>query len=433
MSQHDIDRIHALRQQLHEHNHRYYVLAQPTISDFEFDQLMHELQVLEQNHPELADANSPTQRVGSDLKSEFTAVKHTYPMLSLGNTYSEQELREWDERVRKGLDVDFSYICELKYDGLAIGMQYRDGELIRAVTRGDGVQGDDVTANVRTIRSVPLRLSGNGYPHEFEIRGEILMPRSSFVELNTARTEQGDQPFANPRNAAAGSIKVQQSAEVARRKLDCFMYFLLGTDMDSHAQKLESARSWGFKVPDSMLRCKSIDEVWDFINKWDSLRHELPYDTDGVVIKVDSQKQQESLGFTAKSPRWAIAYKYKSEQACTRLLSIQYQVGRTGSITPVANLDPVQLAGTTVKRASLHNQIALLDLRIGDMVLVEKGGEIIPKIVGVDTAQRTDDCTPIVYIDQCPSCQTPLVREEGEANHYYPNELSCPPPITPKI
>lgn len=435
MSQSTIDRIIELRQQLHQHNHRYYVLAQPTISDYEFDQLMHELQELEQKHPELADANSPTQRVGSDLKSEFTAVKHTYPMLSLGNTYSEQELREWDERVRKGLDEDFSYICELKYDGLAIGMQYRDGALVRAVTRGDGVQGDDVTANVRTIRSIPLQLSGSGYPQEFEIRGEIFMPRSTFEELNISRIEQGDQPFANPRNAAAGSIKVQQSAEVARRKLDCFTYFLLGTDIDLHAEKLEAARRWGFKVPDSMLRCKSIDEVWAFITKWDSLRYELPYDTDGVVIKVDSQKQQETLGFTAKSPRWAIAYKYKSEQACTRLLSIQYQVGRTGSITPVANLDPVQLAGTTVKRASLHNadQIALLDLRIGDMVMVEKGGEIIPKIVGVDTAQRTDDCVPIVYIDQCPACQTQLVREEGEANHYCPNELSCPPQITGRL
>ena len=435
MPQHDIERIQTLRQELHVHNHRYYVLAQPTISDYEFDQLMHELQELEQKHPELADANSPTQRVGSDLKSEFTAVKHTYPMLSLGNTYSEQELREWDERVRKGLDEDFSYICELKYDGLAIGMQYRDGALVRAVTRGDGVQGDDVTANVRTIRSIPLHLSGSGYPQEFEIRGEIFMPRSTFEELNISRIEQGDQPFANPRNAAAGSIKVQQSAEVARRKLDCFSYFLLGTDIDSHAEKLEAARSWGFKVPDSMFRCKSIDEVWAFITKWDSLRYELPYDTDGVVIKVDSQKQQETLGFTAKSPRWAIAYKYKSEQACTRLLSIQYQVGRTGSITPVANLDPVQLAGTTVKRASLHNadQIALLDLRLRDMVLVEKGGEIIPKIVGVDTAQRTDDCVPVVYIDQCPACQTQLVREEGEANHYCPNELSCPPQITGRL
>ena len=435
MPQHDIERIQTLRQELHVHNHRYYVLAQPTISDYEFDQLMHELQELEQKHPELADANSPTQRVGSDLKSEFVAVKHTYPMLSLGNTYSEQELREWDERVRKGLDEDFSYICELKYDGLAIGMQYRDGALVRAVTRGDGVQGDDVTANVRTIRSIPLHLSGSGYPQEFEIRGEIFMPRSTFEELNISRIEQGDQPFANPRNAAAGSIKVQQSAEVARRKLDCFSYFLLGTNIDSHAEKLEAARSWGFKVPDSMLRCKSIDEVWAFITKWDSLRYELPYDTDGVVIKVDSQKQQETLGFTAKSPRWAIAYKYKSEQACTRLLSIQYQVGRTGSITPVANLDPVQLAGTTVKRASLHNadQIALLDLRLRDMVLVEKGGEIIPKIVGVDTAQRTDDCVPIVYIDRCPACQTQLVREEGEANHYCPNELSCPPQITGRL
>ncbi len=435
MPQENIERIQTLRQQLHQHNHRYYVLAQPSISDYDFDLLLRELSDLEAKHPELADPNSPTQRVGSDHKSEFVAVKHNYPMLSLGNTYSEQELREWDERVRKGLEEDFTYICELKYDGLAIGLQYKNGELFRAVTRGDGVQGDDVTANVKTIKSIPLKLAGSGYPADFEIRGEIFMPHSSFEELNVSRIDQGDQPFANPRNAAAGSIKMQQSAEVARRKLDCFTYFLLGTTIDSHAEKLEVARSWGFKVPDSMLRCKSIDEVWAFINRWDTERFTLPYDTDGVVIKVDSQKQQNVLGFTAKSPRWAIAYKYKSEQAATRLLSIQYQVGRTGSITPVANLDPVQLAGTTVKRASLHNadQIALLDLRIGDMVLVEKGGEIIPKIVGVDFTQRPNDSQPVIYIDKCPACGSTLVREEGEANHYCPNELNCPPQITGRL
>jgi len=434
-NQKDIARIQLLRDELHKHNHMYYVLAQPEIRDYEYDQLLKELENLEKQYPEQYDASSPTLRVGSDIKTEFVQVKHRYPMLSLGNTYSKEELEEFDQRIRKSIGDEFFYICELKYDGIAIGLQYEKGKLVRAVTRGDGVQGDDVTANIKTIRTIPLQLQGDSFPDTFEIRGEIFMPHSAFDRLNATKQDAGEQPFANPRNAAAGSVKLQLSSEVARRGLDCFMYFLLGVDEDSHEEKLKLAKSWGFKVPDHFERCSSIDELFAYIEKWDSKRTDLPFDIDGVVIKIDSQHLQEELGFTAKTPRWAISYKFKAEQATATLLSVQYQVGRTGAITPVANLSPVFLAGTTVKRASLHNadQIKLLDLRIGDSVLVEKGGEIIPKIVGIKTEKRPDESATIHYITHCPECETELTRPEGEANHYCPNATGCPPQIKGRI
>ena len=430
-------RIDELRRELNEHNYRYYILAMPVISDYEYDMKMKELVDLERQYPEFSDPLSPSQRIGDDSSQEFEQVTHHYPMLSLGNTYSLEELADFDARVRKVITGPLYYVCELKYDGTAIGITYRDGRLVRAVTRGDGLRGDDVTVNVKTIRSIPLVLQGNGYPAEFEIRGEIIMPREVFDRLNRERLEQDEPAFANPRNAAAGTLKLQNSSLVARRRLDCFFYFLLGGALpyDSHFDNLTSARQWGFKVPDTMKRCRSLDEVHDYIREWETKRYSLPFDTDGIVVKVDSYRHQQMLGFTAKNPRWAISYKYKAEQAATRLLSIDYQVGRTGAITPVANLEPVLLAGTTVKRASLHNadQIALLDIRLGDTVLVEKGGEIIPKIVGVRQDQRLPGSAPVTFITRCPECGTALVREEGEARHYCPNESGCPPQLKGRI
>lgn len=425
-----------LRKLLEQANYEYYVLNNPSITDYEYDMHMKELQALEVQYPELADVNSPSQRVGSDLNQAFTQVQHRYPMLSLSNVYSVQELRDFDTRIRKVVS-DVSYVCELKFDGTAIGITYQNGELVRAVTRGDGVKGDDVTANVRTIRSIPLKLRGNDFPADFEVRGEIILPHASFNRLNAEREEIGEQPFANPRNAAAGTLKMQNSSVVAKRGLDCYLYFLNGDLLptESHYCNLLSMRSWGFKVSEHAMLCTTIEEVVAFIERWDEERHNLPYDTDGVVIKVDSLAHQIELGFTAKSPRWAVAYKFKAEQASTKLLSVDFQVGRTGAITPVANLEPVQLAGTTVKRASLHNadQIELLDLRINDYVLVEKGGEIIPKVVGVDMDRRGSGLVPFMYITHCPECGTLLVREEGEAKHFCPNDAECPPQIVGRL
>ncbi|MBN2347511.1 MAG: NAD-dependent DNA ligase LigA [Bacteroidales bacterium] len=430
-------RIDKLRKEIEQHNYQYYVLSKPSVSDFEYDILINDLQELEKRFPEYADSSSPTQRVGNDINIDFVQVEHKYPMLSLGNTYSREEVTDFDARIKKIIGNDYEYVCELKYDGAAISLTYKNGKLLRAVTRGDGTKGDDVTANVKTIKSIPLQLSGNNYPEEFEIRGEIFIPVEKFNEMNKQRIAEGEQPFANPRNAASGTLKIQNSAIVARRPLDCFLYFLLGERLsyDSHYENLVKAKEWGLKIPEHIKKCKNIDEVFDFIEYWDKERKNLPYDIDGVVLKINSYNQQEELGFTAKSPRWAIAYKFKAEQAITRLLSIDYQVGRTGAITPVANLEPVLLAGTTVKRASLHNadQIELLDIRIGDMVHVEKGGEIIPKIVGVDKSQRYTDSEPLNYIKNCPECNTPLIKNEGEAKHYCPNEYGCPPQIKGKI
>ncbi|MDR0688375.1 MAG: NAD-dependent DNA ligase LigA [Prevotellaceae bacterium] len=430
-------RAEALRKVVNEHNRRYYVESSPVISDFEFDLLMEELLGIEKKFPELVDAASPTQRVGSDLSEGFVQVAHRYPMLSLGNTYSEGELREFDARIAKAFDEAYEYVCELKFDGASISLTYVDGTLQRAVTRGDGVQGDDVTANVRTIRSIPLQLHGDSFPKEVEVRGEILLPHSALESMNREREKQGKALFANPRNATAGTLKMLDSKEVARRGLDSFIYYMPGNDLPfaSHYESLQAARSWGFKVSEHTQKCGDIGAVVDFIRHWDAARKRLPYDTDGVVIKVNSLAQQRALGFTAKTPRWAIAYKFKAEQALTKLLSVDYQVGRTGAITPVANLDPVKLAGTVVKRASLHNadQIALLDIHVGDMVYVEKGGEIIPKIVGVDASARTENLLPLQYIDVCPECATPLVRLEGEAKHFCPNENGCPPQIAGRI
>ncbi|MDR3189048.1 MAG: NAD-dependent DNA ligase LigA [Prevotellaceae bacterium] len=430
-------RVDALRKVIEEHNRRYYVESAPVISDFEFDLLMQELQGLERKYPELVDPVSPTQRVGSDLSEGFAQVAHRYPMLSLGNTYSEGELREFDARIAKAFDEPYEYVCELKFDGASISLTYVDGMLRRAVTRGDGVQGDDVIANVRTIRTIPLQLHGDSFPKEFEVRGEILLPHSSFERLNREREQQGEAPFANPRNAASGTLKMLDSKEVARRGLDNFIYYMPGNDLPfaSHYESLQAAREWGFKVSEHTQKCGDISAVISFIRRWDTERKNLPYDTDGVVIKINSFAQQRALGFTAKTPRWAIAYKFKAEQALTKLLSVDYQVGRTGAITPVANLEPVRLAGTVVKRASLHNadQIALLDVRVGDMVYVEKGGEIIPKIVGVDAAKRSESLPPLQYISVCPECATPLVRLEGEAKHFCPNESGCPPQIVGRI
>lgn len=434
----EIQRIEQLRQELHEHNHRYYVENQPTISDQEFDELMHELQRLEALHPEMYDANSPTQRVGSDLNSEFKQVAHRYPMLSLANTYNQQEVADWYDSVRRGLEgEDFEVCCEMKYDGLSISLTYENGRLVRGVTRGDGVNGDDVTANVRTIRSIPLVLSGDDYPQEFEIRGEILMPWKVFERLNAEREKAEEPLFANPRNAASGTLKSQNSALVASRQLDAYLYYLLGEQVpcDGHYENLEAARRWGFKISEGMRKVRTLDEIYDFINYWDTERKNLPVATDGIVLKVNSQRQQRSLGFTAKSPRWAIAYKFKAERERTRLLEVTFQVGRTGAITPVANMEPVQLAGTVVKRATLNNEdfIRSFDLHIGDFVYVEKGGEIIPKIVGVDTDSREPDAKPVEFIKTCPECGTQLVRYEGEAAHYCPNDAGCPPQIKGRI
>jgi DNA ligase (NAD+) len=430
-------RVKRLRQEINKHNHLYYVLAKPEISDFEFDAMLSDLEALEKKFPELIDDSSPTQRVGSDISQGFTQVKHKYPMLSLANSYSFEEISDFHNRIAKTLSNTWEYVCELKYDGAAIGITYRDGKLFRAITRGDGVQGDDVTANVKTIKSIPLTLNGNDFPKELEIRGEILMPRSVFEEINSLRIEKNEAPFANPRNAAAGTVKLLNPKIVAERKLDCLLYFILGEDLpfDNHFKNLQKAKEWGFKIPNNIKLCATIDEVKQFITHWDSERYNLPFDTDGVVIKVNSLTQQTQLGFTAKTPRWAIAYKYKAEQASTRLLSVDYQVGRTGAITPVANLEPVQLAGTIVKRASLHNadQIALLDLRLGDTVYVEKGGEIIPKVLGVDTTQRPIDSAPLEYIKHCPECGTEIIRIEGEAKHYCPNQAGCPTQLKGRV
>lgn len=428
-------KINSLRKELNKHNHLYYVLAQPSISDFEYDLLMKELIELETSYPEYKNNNSPSQRVGSDLNTEFKQVKHKTPMLSLGNTYSEQEIVDFDTRIRKIISSDFEYVCELKYDGLAIGLRYEKGKLEQAITRGDGVQGDDVTANVKTIKSIPLELQGDNYPDEFEIRGEILLPHAGFDKLNKEKEANGESPFANPRNAAAGTLKIQKSSIVAKRPLDCFLYFVVGEKLPyySHFENLEIARSWGFKIPKYLKKCTTVNEIFDYIKYWNNERNNLPFDIDGVVIKVNSYKYQTELGYTAKSPRWAISYKFKAEQVSTKLLSIDYQVGRTGAITPVANLEPVKLAGTTVKRASLHNQdqIQILNIKINDIVFIEKGGEIIPKIVGID--KHTKESEEIQFITNCPACGSKLVRIEGEAKHYCLNSTECPPQIRGKI
>lgn len=431
------ERIDWLRAELHRHNYNYYVMNAPEITDKEFDDLMHELQDLEKEHPEYADENSPTMRVGSDLNKNFTQVAHKYPMLSLGNTYSESEVTDFYERVKKALNEDFEICCELKYDGTSISLTYEDGKLVRAVTRGDGEKGDDVTDNVKTIRTIPLVLHGD-YPSTFEIRGEILMPWESFEALNREREAREEPLFANPRNAASGTLKSQNSSVVAARKLDAYLYYLLGEDLpaDGHYECLQKAAQWGFKISEHMKKARTLQEVFDYINYWDTERKNLPVATDGIVLKVNSLRQQKNLGYTAKSPRWAIAYKFQAERALTRLNKVSYQVGRTGAITPVANLDPVQLSGTVVKRASLHNAdiIEGLDLHIGDMVYVEKGGEIIPKITGVDTDARGILLgEKVKFITRCPECGTPLVRFEGEAAHYCPNETACPPQIKGKI
>jgi len=433
----EVERIYQLREELHRHNHCYYVLNAPEIDDQTFDFLMRELQDLESKHPECLDENSPTMRVGSDLNKNFVQIVHKYPMLSLANTYSDAEVMEFYERVKKSLNEDFEICCEMKFDGTSISLTYENGKLVRAVTRGDGTQGDDVTDNVKTIRTIPLVLHGEGYPQEFEIRGEILMPWLVFDQLNKEREEREEPLFANPRNAASGTLKLQNSSVVASRKLDAYLYYLLGENLpgDGHYENMQAAAGWGFKVSGIMRKCKTLDEVLEFIRYWDVERKNLPVATDGVVLKVNSARQQRNLGYTAKSPRWAIAYKFQAERACTRLNSISYQVGRTGVITPVANLDPVQLAGTVVKRASLHNAdiIEGLDLHIGDMVYVEKGGEIIPKIVGVDLDARFMVGDKVRFIDKCPECGSPLTRYEGEAAHYCTNDTECPPQIKGKI
>lgn len=430
--------IKALRAELDQHNYNYYVLAQPTISDMEFDMKMKELQKLEEQHPEFFDPTSPTQRVGSDATKEFPQVTHRYPMLSLGNTYSEGEVRDFYERVSRDLSEPFEIVSELKYDGTSISITYRHGQMVQAVTRGDGVHGDEVTANVKTIRSVPLHVMGNDYPDEFEVRGEILLPWAEFDRLNQEREAQEEPLFANPRNAAAGTLKSLNPAVAASRHLDAYFYYLLGEKLpaNTHYDCLEAARKWGFKIPKVMKLCHNFEDVLDYINYWDKERKNLPVATDGIVLKVNSLDQQKRLGFTAKSPRWAIAYKFQAERVETRLNSVSFQVGRTGSITPVANLTPVQLAGTIVKRASLHNEgiIESLDLHIGDQVYVEKGGEIIPKIVGVNKEARTEALgEKVSFIKLCPECGTELVRVEGEAAHYCPNDVGCPPQIKGRI
>lgn len=434
----DKQRILQLRKELHEHNYKYYVLNQPSIGDQEFDFMMHELQELEARHPELADPDSPTQRVGSDISTEFRQVAHKYPMLSLANTYSEQDVADFYESVRKGLGgEDFEICCEMKYDGLSISLTYVDGRLVQAVTRGDGVQGDDVTANVRTIRSIPLVLKDGDWPREFEIRGEILLPWREFERINAEREAAEEPLFANPRNAASGTLKSLDPKVAASRRLDAYLYYLLGDGIegDGHYENLMRARAWGFKISDGMRKVRTLQEIYDFINYWDTERKNLPVATDGIVLKVNSLRQQRALGYTAKSPRWAIAYKFKAERECTRLNEVTYQVGRTGQITPVANMEPVQLAGTTVRRATLNNEdfIRSLDLHEGDYVYVEKGGEIIPKIVGVDTSRRDASARPVEFITRCPECGSELVRYEGEAAHYCPNDAGCPPQIKGRI
>lgn len=432
-------RIEELTRELNEYNYQYYVLANPTISDYDFDQKLKELEELERLFPQFLDPDSPTQKVGGDITQRFSTVRHRWPMLSLSNTYSEQELRDFDARVRKAIGNDFEYVCELKFDGLSISLTYENGVLKRAVTRGDGIQGDDVTTNVRTIKKIPNRLRVDGYPDLFEIRGEIFMHRPAFQRLNNERIENGEMAYANPRNFAAGTIKLQNSAEVARRPLDCFLYFLYSDNrnrlFNNHWDSLQAVKSWGFHVSEHTALCSSIDDVLAFIAKWEAARYDLSYDIDGIVIKVNDYGQQEELGFTAKSPRWAISYKYKAEQVETVFQSVSYQVGRTGAVTPVANLKPVLLAGTTVKRASLHNanEIERLDLREGDTVFVEKGGEIIPKVMGVNLLKRSPGALPILYPLLCPVCGTPLIRKDGEAVHYCPNEDGCPPQIVGRM
>ncbi len=431
-------RIEQLRSELHAHNYKYYVLNQPEISDQDFDFLMHELQDLEAKHPELYDPNSPTQRVGSDLSQEFKQVEHKYPMLSLANTYNEQDVAEWYDSVKRGLGgEDFEVCCEMKYDGLSISLTYVDGKLVRGVTRGDGVHGDDVTSNVKTIRCIPLVLPGTGYPHEFEIRGEILMPWKVFERLNAEREKAEEPLFANPRNAASGTLKSLSSSLVASRQLDAYLYYLLGEELptDGHFENMNTAAKWGFKISQGMKKVKDLQGIYEYINYWDTERKKLPVATDGIVLKVNSLRQQRALGYTAKSPRWAIAYKFKAERACTKLNEVTFQVGRTGAVTPVANMDAVRLAGTTVKRATLNNEdfIRSMDLHIGDSVFVEKGGEIIPKIVGVDVSQRSATAQPVMFIKTCPECGTPLVRYEGEAAWYCPNDSGCPPQIKGRI
>lgn len=434
----DKERILALRKQLNEHNYKYYVLNEPDITDFEFDALMRQLQQLEALHPELADPNSPTQRVGSDLNQEFKQVAHRYPMLSLANTYNQEEVRDWYQSVQRGLQGEpFEVCCEMKYDGLSISLTYVDGQLVRGVTRGDGIHGDDVTANVKTIRCIPLVLPGTGYPHEFEIRGEILMPWKVFERLNAEREAAEEPLFANPRNAASGTLKSQNSRLVASRQLDSYLYYLLGDTLptDGHYENLQEAARWGFKISQGMKKVKTLEDIFAYIDYWDTERKNLPVATDGIVLKVNSLRQQQRLGYTAKSPRWAIAYKFKAERALTRLDEVTYQVGRTGAITPVANMQPVQLAGTTVRRATLNNEdfIRSLDLHIADYVYVEKGGEIIPKIVGVEVDKRLADAKPVTFITHCPECGAQLVRYPGEAAHYCPNDAACPPQIKGRI
>ncbi|WP_289062836.1 NAD-dependent DNA ligase LigA [uncultured Zobellia sp.] len=431
------EQIESLRQELREHNHNYYVLDNATISDYEFDVKLKELQTLETKHPEFYDASSPTLRVGGGVTKNFETVVHNERMYSLDNSYSKEDLEDWEKRMQRILgDAQVEFVCELKYDGASISITYEDGKLVRAVTRGDGFQGDDVTTNVKTIKSVPLQLKGD-YPPKFDIRGEIVLPFEGFAQMNAERVENGEEPYMNPRNTASGSLKLQDSSAVAQRPLDCLLYSIVGKDtgISSQWQMLEKAREWGFKVPEVAKLCKTTDEVMAFVNEWDSGRHNLPYETDGVVVKINSLQHQDELGFTSKSPRWAMAYKFKAEQVSTLLNEITYQVGRTGSITPVANLEPVLLAGTTVKRASLHNadQIAKFDIREGDTVFVEKGGEIIPKIVGVDFTKRPQDSEPTQYIKHCPECHEELVRTEGDAKHYCVNFYGCPPQITGRI
>ena len=431
------EKIKALREELNQHNYNYYVLDAATISDYEFDLKLKELQELEAQYPEFFDANSPTQRVGGEITKNFETVVHKNRMYSLDNSYSKEDLVDWEKRVHKILGVDdIEYICELKYDGASINLSYQNGLLMSGVTRGDGFKGDDITTNIKTIKSIPLKLKDNKI-NEFEIRGEIILPLEGFNAMNKARIEAGEDPYMNPRNTASGSLKLQDSAEVANRPLDCLLYHVVGNKLPfkTHAEALESAKKAGFKIPDTYKVVSSIEEVLAYINYWDTRRQSLPYETDGVVVKVNSLAYQDELGYTAKSPRWAIAYKYKAEQKSTILNSISYQVGRTGAITPVANLEPVELAGTIVKRASLHNadQIAKLDIRVNDTVFVEKGGEIIPKVIGVDISKRLKDSQPTQYITHCPECNTPLIRNEGEAQHYCPNEYGCPPQITGRI
>lgn len=428
--------IEKLRADLRIHNHNYYILDEPTISDFEFDMKLKELQKLEAENPELFDPNSPTQRVGGGITKNFETVVHDYRMYSLDNSYSQEDLKDWEARIHKMVDGNVAYTCELKYDGASMSLTYENGQLLRAVTRGDGVQGDDVTTNIRTIKSIPLKLKGD-FPERFDIRGEIILPIEGFNQMNKERLAQGEEPYRNPRNTASGSLKLQDSGEVAKRPLECLLYGVTGNNLgiESQYDSLSKAREWGFKVPKVAKLCQSMEEVFEFIDHWDTHRHELPYEIDGVVIKVNSLNQQEELGYTAKAPRWAMAYKFKAEQVSTKLNSITYQVGRTGAITPVANLEPVALAGTIVKRASLHNadQIAKLDIRVNDTVFVEKGGEIIPKVIGVDMVKRPLDSVETRYITHCPECGTELIRPEGEAKHYCPNEASCPPQVVGRI